>query len=126
MLGMILYGYDKDNADKLKVEIGDLLETKIEIFSACGLEDITIENILDKSLSGKFKNKAKKIMVLLGMDNNNIQTILKKFPLDIEKPIFCSITKHNIKWEFSKLMKDLIEEDNYWREQKKSRLKQKK
>ena len=62
MPGMILYGYDRENADKLKVEIGGLLETKIEIFSACGLEEITIENMLDKSLSGKFENKDRKII----------------------------------------------------------------
>jgi len=119
MTGIIIYGYGKDESEEIRKFIEATLDKSISMQSAGGLEDIVLEEIIERGLKGNFDTQQETFMILIGMDTQDIRKILKIFPSNIRRPIFCGLTEHNVKWQFSYLMKHLLEEEEQYQKMRK-------
>jgi hypothetical protein len=119
-LGLVIYGYDKDDAERVHKTINEQFDTPLFLKSATGKENETIKQIIYSTDENEFENKKTKIIMFVNITNDEIQQVLQTFPQTITRPIFCGLTKHNISWSFSDLKIHLLEEQAYWEKQKKS------
>lgn len=55
--------------------------------------------------------------MFLGFDDTALSRVMSNFPEQdgLKRPIFCALTETNINWKISALLKDLLEEEAYWR-----------
>jgi hypothetical protein len=115
-LGILIYGYNEKDVEHIKSSIKNILNTDILILSASFLEYEKVGNILDKCQNDRFEDKPVKILMFLGFNDGQINTVLKDFPKrnGLKRPIFCGLTENNIKWTFQELIDDLVKEDLYW------------
>lgn len=116
--GILIYGYNKSDAERLQEAINNQLNTSLFVKSANGKEDATIQTILDSSDENKYKDETTKIIMFININDKNIQKILQRFPVDVERPIFCGVTEHNISWSFTTLKNHLLQEKRYWQQHK--------
>jgi len=115
-LGLLFHGYSKDNAQAIANFLSDQLGTQIHIFGAHGQDESTVQQILD-GVAQEFCDGDPKVMMLLGFENDLVQVVLKQFPQDIPRPIFCGLTESNLTWTISHLVEHLLEEQEYWKEE---------
>lgn len=121
-LGILIYGYDSKSAKLIKESIEQLIEQDIIMISGSGKEKSNVIDILDKGPDGTFENKEDKILVFLGFESEQVNTVLSGFSSDhvkssnLIRPIFCGLTEQNINWKLDKLVEHLAEEDKYWKE----------
>jgi len=116
--GLLIYGYTKNEAETLLDDIISLVQKPLFVRSASGKESDTIETIINSSANPRFVENDTKILMFVNMTDPVIQKILSSFPSSVPKPIFCGLTKHNIKWSFHELKEHLLEEKAYWEKQK--------
>jgi len=116
--GILVYGYDKHDADVIYESITQTLQKPIFVTSAIDNESETINSLIDQQHQNKFEEKDTKIIMFISINNEEIQQILKIFPIKVKRPIFCGLTKHNISWPFINLKEHLLEERAYWEQQK--------
>ncbi|HMA83017.1 MAG TPA: DUF3783 domain-containing protein [Candidatus Thermoplasmatota archaeon] len=116
--GILIYGYDKHDADVIYESITQTLQKPIFVTSAIDNESETINSLIDQQHQNKFEEKDTKIIMFISINNEEIQQILKVFPIKVKRPIFCGLTKHNISWPFVDLKEHLLEERSYWEQQK--------
>lgn len=117
-LGILVYGYDQEQAMDLHVNLEKLLSTDLFIFTATGKEDLIIRDILNSGPDLSFGDRETKILVFLGFQQDHIEMVLGDFPNTIQRPIFCGLTIHNIDWPVSQLIDHLLEEQRAWAEKK--------
>lgn len=115
-LGLLFHGYSEENARTIAGSLGGKLGTQIHIFGAHDQDESTVQQILDGAAQG-FGDGDPKIMMLLGFGNDQIQVVLKQFPTDVPRPIFCGLTEDNLFWTIGHLVEHLLEEQAYWREE---------
>ncbi len=115
----LCYGFNDQQLKNIITTISDTV-----FYNINGCEDIVIKDILDNMESYKnsilFNDKNDKIIMLVNFDNDNINNFLKQYPSKVPRPMFCTLTEHNIKWKFEQLKKDLIEEREYFRNRNKA------
>jgi len=118
--GIMLYGYNAEDADKIKSLLEAGLGVDIDLISASTMEDSTVIEILDKGDEDTFEDKETKLLMYLGdFTDEQLRTGMKAIPKDAEpkRPIFCTLTENNLNWKLTQLIEDLLEEEKYWQEQ---------
>ena len=120
-IGILLYGYGENQAKTLHKDLEQMMDTKISLISASGRENDIVESIISKDSQGEFHEGTPKVLMFLGFSDAAINQVLDGFSTfqDITRPIFCGLTKSNIKWPMKQLIDHLIEEQRYWVEQNK-------
>ena len=122
-LGIMIYGYNENDANEIKKTIEKLMGNSIELISASKQESVKVNDILNRGLGDEnvFEDKEEKILMLLGFDDQQIQAVLNGLPKDAGfiRPIFCTLTEKNINWPLSDLIKDLLAEREYWSKKRK-------
>jgi len=118
-LGILVYGYNEDDARYIEESLGRTLGQEIFLISASKKEDMTIGNILEKGPEDIFEERETKILVFLGFSKEQIDMTLKEFPgrANLARPIFCGLTQHNIGWHLTELIEHLLEEERHWKKQ---------
>ncbi|KYC44867.1 MAG: hypothetical protein APG12_01518 [Candidatus Methanofastidiosum methylothiophilum] len=118
---IVIYGYNKEDVNKLIIFLENKLDVKLEIISASGKESFKIADILENSESTFFEEKEEKVVMFLDFLDEEIRYLLYNFSeINIPKPLFCVLTEHNIEWNFDKLIMDLKEERKHFEEKRKS------
>lgn len=119
-LGIMLYGYDRDDAQIIKNSLETAFNNEIILLSGSSKESQIVEEIISDEEYDTFEDNELKVLMFLGFDDNHINLTLEKFPGPdkIIRPIFCGLTKNNIAWPLNKLLEHLIEERNYWNKKK--------
>ncbi|MCC7573378.1 MAG: DUF3783 domain-containing protein [Candidatus Methanofastidiosum sp.] len=116
---VVVYGYSTAEVNKLKTFLENKLDISLNIISASEKEKITIADILENSENEIFKVKDTKVLMFLDFLDEEIRFLLYNFSdINIQKPLFCVLTEHNINWSFDKLIEDLIEERKHFEENK--------
>jgi hypothetical protein len=116
-LGILVYGYNEEDARFIGESLGHTLEQDIFVISASKKEDMTIGHILEKGPEDLFEDREPKIVVFLAFSKEQIDMTLREFPdrEDLARPIFCGLTHHNIGWQLSHLIEHLLEEERHWK-----------
>ncbi len=121
---VVIYGYNTEEVNKLKIFLENKLDISLNIISASEKEKMTIADILENSENEIFEVKDTKVLMFLDFLDEEIRFLLYNFSdINIPKPLFCVLTEHNINWSFDKLIEDLIEERKHFEENKKSQKK---
>ena len=112
-IGVMIYGYNEGDADKIKVILDPILKDDVIILSASEKEDMLVDEILKKGPEPFFENKETKIMMFLGMEQEQVMSVVKDFPREGKpaRPIFCTLTPNNINWKLEYLIEHLLEEE---------------
>jgi len=119
-LGIMLYGYAREEAVVIRDAISRGAGVPVDLVNASGKEDSTVSSILDSGGSGLFSDGESKILMFLGFTDDALGKAmddLKVVP-GIHRPIFCCLTEENMKWMLKDLIKDLRDEDRYWKERR--------
>lgn len=117
-IGIMLYGYHKEDALTIQSALAAGLGRKLYLLSASGKEDKPLIEALEAQEQENFEEKETPILLFLGFGDEEIQTALKVFPKDIRRAIFCGLTEENIRWKVNVLIEHLQEEDRYWKSKK--------
>ncbi|MCX7883035.1 MAG: DUF3783 domain-containing protein [Brevinematales bacterium] len=118
MPSIILYGYAQEEASLLQENLETLLETDIEILSACGMENATVTEIISLRPNKIFFSHPFKVLVFIDFEDEAIQKTVYNFPAGVSRPIFCGLTPDNVKWRFGYLLEHLLEEYRLWQKRK--------
>jgi len=119
--GVLLYGYSKEDMEKIKGIISGAIDADVDVISASGMEDEQVNEILEKGDEEHFLEGETKILMFLGeFTDKMLQASMQAMPTDgeIARPIFCTLTQKNFQWTFTELIEDLKKEEAYWKEQK--------
>lgn len=117
-IGALIYGYDEADAKALEAYVHGEFGEEALLMSASGLEELRLQEILERSPWGRFEAKEAKVFMMLDFDDKMIQRALRTFPkLRLGRPIYCTPTENNMGWPFFKLLSDLLEEERYWKKQ---------
>ncbi|MBW2638449.1 MAG: DUF3783 domain-containing protein [Deltaproteobacteria bacterium] len=116
-LGILVYGYNEEDARFIGESLGHTLEQEIFVISASKKEDMTIGDILEKGPGGIFEDRKTKILVFLAFSKEQADMTLSEFPdkENMARPIFCGLTQHNIGWHLTDLIEHLLEEERHWK-----------
>ena len=116
-LGILVYGYNEEDARFIGKSLSHTLEQEIFVISTSKKEDMTIRDILEKGPEDIFEDREPKILVFLAFSKEQIDMTLTEFPHKeaLTRPIFCGLTHHNIGWHLSDLIEHLLEEDRHWK-----------
>lgn len=116
-LGILVYGYNKKNAQFIGESLGIILDREIFVISASQKEDMKITDILEKGPEDIFEDKEAKVIMFLAFSKEQIEMTLREFPDegDLPRPIFCGLTNHNMGWHVSDLIEHLLEEERHWK-----------
>ncbi|MFN4216543.1 MAG: DUF3783 domain-containing protein [Brevinematales bacterium] len=120
MPSIILYGYEQAEAIQLKEALQKLLEREIEMLSACGMENATVNEIIQMRPDKIFFSHPFKVLVFVDFEDEAISRTVYNFPKEVSRPIFCGLTPDNVKWRFGYLLEHLLEEYRLWQKQKHS------
>ncbi|MCU0799864.1 MAG: DUF3783 domain-containing protein [Candidatus Thermoplasmatota archaeon] len=117
-LGLMLYGFSRDQSIVLKGTLEGLLGTHVTLISGSGKEDHLLLDVLEKEDALLFEERDDpRVVMFLGFDGPQIHTAMDNFPRfeGKKRPIFCTPTEENINWKLSALLKDLMEEREHFR-----------
>ena len=92
----------------------------VVLISGCSREEDLLGDILEDEEHSEWEAKDDpKLMMFLGFDGPHIHASMDNFPRfeGQSRPIFCTPTQENIGWRLDVLLKDLMEEREYFRRQ---------
>ena len=115
-LGLMVYGYSKDDADKIKASIDGILGEDTIVISATSKEPLTLTEILNRGPEESYADGEVKILVFIGFDDGQIHGVMGSLTTEVKRPIFCTLTENNINWPFQVLIEHLLEEQRHWAE----------
>lgn len=115
-LGIMLYGYGREHAEKVRHALGEILGRDVTLISASGREDDIVEDILETEEALVFEEKETRVLVFLGFSREELSSAIDRFPREsgIIKPIFCGLTESNCRWKLDYLLEHLREEHARW------------
>ncbi|MEA3557685.1 MAG: DUF3783 domain-containing protein [Candidatus Thermoplasmatota archaeon] len=117
-IGVMLYGFDEDSADKIVKFIGKTCSREVQLVCADRRENDKVGDILDDDAYRGFQaNSDLKVVMFLGFEGPMIHASMDNFPSSEgeKRPIFCTPTEENIGWKLSELLDDLIQEREYFK-----------
>jgi len=117
-IGVMLYGFDEATARKVKEYLEERNGKDVVLISGSGREGDMISDILGDEEHSVFEDVTDpRIVMFLGFDGPGIHASMDSFPSfeGKERPIFCTPTEQNIGWTLNGLIKDLMEEREYFR-----------
>ncbi len=110
-IGILLYGYNRKDALRIKTTLDHALEDDLFIISGSGKESWLVADILDKGPEDFYQEEEQKIIMFLGFNESQVNATLKDFPSpEVTRPIFCGLTVKNIQWTMACLIDHLREE----------------
>jgi hypothetical protein len=126
-IGIMVYGFSEVEARSVNKALEEILGEEVILISGCGRENDVVAKVLEDGSYSVFEAKEDpRIVMFLGFDGPRIHTSLAKFPnTGGRRPIFCTPTEKNITWTMSALIKDLMEEREYFNKQEQERKQQK-
>jgi hypothetical protein len=107
---LLTFGLSRDEAAVSTQVLSQKLGLDINLISASGMEDRTVEEILELSPDSVFVEDTIRFVMFLGFDDKEIRESLTSFPLTTQRPIFCTLTENNLSWTIRKLADHLLEE----------------
>ena len=110
----MLYGYKEKDALNIKKALDVVHGQDVTLISGSGKEEETVGDILEKEGAEAFQAMDFSILMFLNFDDGMIDKTLKAFPKDVKRPIFCTTTERNVNWKLSDLIKDLLEEHDFF------------
>lgn len=114
-IGILIYGYKREDALRIRATFDRLLNDSIFVISASGKEDWLIADILDNGPEDFYEDKEDKIIMFLAFNKEQVDAALNDFPSpDIVRPIFCGLTVQNIQWMLNRLIEHLKQEHRQW------------
>ena len=119
--GILIYGYNRDDALVIKSFTDGMLGFPVLMTSASQRMDEKISDILKTTTEESFTDEATKILMLIDFTEEQINAFLGNFPGKkggLQRPIFCTLTKQNKDWPFGELVEHLNEEHRYWTSKK--------
>jgi len=119
-LGILLYGYSKAQSEEIGTSIAAALGREVDLLSASGMEEKTVDEILEAGGSAGFEEREDRVLMFLGFDDEAISRAIDGFPKEkgIVRPIFCGLTDDNVQWKFTYLLEHLLEEHRHWTSRK--------
>ncbi len=117
--GILLYGYSEADAMSLRKAVEDCLNRDIVLLSASGMEEKTLQEVLELAECSNFEENGTPIMMFLAFSDEDIQKALQAVSVaKVKRPIFCTPTNENIHWPLKALIEHLRVEDSYWKGRK--------
>lgn len=115
-LGIMLYGYGREQADKIRASFAETLGRDVALIGASGREGDVVEDILAAEDEGAFGEKETRVLMFLGFPQEEMSLAIDRFPreTDIGRPIFCGLTESNSRWKLDFLLEHLREEHERW------------
>lgn len=120
-VGVLISGYDRQDAGAVKTFLDKTLEADVIMVSASGKADMKVMDILQKGPEDCFVDEEPKILMFLGFSEAQTRLVLGGFPSGeggISRPIFCGLTAQNRQWPLCELIEHLLEEHRRWRGKK--------
>ena len=118
-IGILLYGYKQPDALSLQKAIEEAVGRKVALLSASGMENNTLGETLEEANCTRFEENETPVLIFLGFGDEEIKNTLRIATGEkVRRPIFCSLTKENIRWPLHVLIDHLKEEDMYWKNRK--------
>ena len=112
---ILVYGYSKEHADTIKECLEKLIEHDVTLIDGSDKEEMTINDILGSGFGASFKEDDVKILMFIGFKGTQIEKCLHFYPRgEIVRPIFCTLTEHNVGWTLEQLKQDLMQEHRAW------------
>jgi hypothetical protein len=120
LLGILLYGYDRNDALVIVNEYMEFLEEGIVLIGASCSDDLAVSEILSPGFRQCFEDHENKVIMFLGFSGEQVQMALKSFPGErgIPRPIFCGLTESNYNWKMKDLVEHLLEEQAFHQKRK--------
>lgn len=122
---IFLIGFNEDEVEEIK---GMLSEFKVyEIPQYC--RDWVVQAIVEKAeeLKGSCDWHLKKFVLMHNLENPQIKEVLTRIKsLNLGKVIFATTTSTSLTWKLENLLEELIREDEYFQELKRTKAKQSK
>lgn len=117
-LGIMLYGYGRDEARLIGDSVSGSSGSAVEVIDASGMEDAVVSSILEGGGSGSFVENDVRVLMFLGFDDDTLGRAMDDLRgvRGIVRPIFCCLTEENVNWTMKELLRDLMEEDRYFKE----------
>lgn len=120
-LGIMLYGYGKDQAMAIREALTAALGRDVTLVSGSGREGDTVEGVLAAEAADVFEERETRILMFLGFSQEEMSLAMDRFPRDVvARPIFCGLTESNSGWKLEYLLEHLLEEHARWTSAKKS------
>ncbi|HQA82649.1 MAG TPA: DUF3783 domain-containing protein [Syntrophales bacterium] len=117
-IGILIYGYGKEDAFSIRAALDRALEESLFLVSGAGKEQWVVLDIRDKGPEDIFEEKEDKLVIFLAFNQDQIDTALRGFPEQgIRRPIFCGLTMQNMHWKLNTLIEHLKEEHRLWTRQ---------
>jgi hypothetical protein len=115
-VGVLICGYDQEDARSIKAFLDKTLETYVIMVSASRKAEMRIIDILKKGSEECFAEEETKILMFLGFSEVQIHMVLEGFPGDggLKRPIFCSLTSQNQHRPLRELSEHLVAEHRQW------------
>jgi hypothetical protein len=118
-VGVLIYGYNEDDARTIKAFLDKTLDTAVIMVSASQKADMKIIDILRKGPEECFEEEGTegtRILMFLGFSEVQTHLVLERFPSDggLKRPIFCSLTAQNRQWPLRELIGHLVAEHRQW------------
>jgi len=115
-VGVLICGYDQEDARTIKAFLDKTLDTYVFIVSASRKTDMKIIDILEKGPEECFEDEKTKILMFLGFSEVQTHMVLEGFPDSggLKRPIFCALTGQNRHWPLRELVEHLQAEHRQW------------
>ena len=117
-IGIMLYGFDEATASSIRSALERINDQDVVLISGCGREEDLVGEILEDEEHSLWEAvEDPKVVMFLGFDGPRIHASMDGFPAfeGQKRPIFCTPTEENINWSLRDLIKDLMEEREYFR-----------
>jgi hypothetical protein len=117
-IGILIYGYNKEDALRIRAAFDRAVEDAVFIISGSGKEDRLVMDILDQGPEDLYEDKEDKIVMFLAFTKAQVDAALSGFPSQaVLRPIFCGLTIQNLQWTLDHLIEHLKEEHQQWTQQ---------
>ena len=116
--GIVLYGYDRNDALVIINEYMEFLEDGLVLIGASGSDDMAVSEILFPGFTQSFEDHENKVLMFVGFSGEQVQMALKSFPGEIKRPVFCGLTESNYNWKMKDLVEHLLEEKAFHQKRK--------
>jgi hypothetical protein len=115
-IGIMLYGYGREQADKIRASFAETLGREVTLIGASGREYDAVDRIIEGEDEGAFEEKETRVLMFLGFSQEEMSLAIDRFPrdADISRPIFCGLTESNCRWKLDHLLEHLREEHARW------------
>jgi hypothetical protein len=125
-IGIMLYGYNEDEASFIHSGLEALLDEEVELISAARCEEKVVADIIERADGVNFEERDVKVLMVLGFSEEQLDIAIKGFPQaeGMARPIFCVLTQHNARWPLLHLIEDLQQERRAFQEMRRQQIEQ--